>query len=103
MRRSRAVLSLVHTNDEIHARILNALNAGAVNIIEDNVAHRPFFRHGENALLFRYDDNGLRECLDLVCSNPDRAFEIAQEGVALRDHPRLRLAGYNNLIALATA
>lgn len=60
MPRSRAVLSLTHVNDQIHNRILNGLNAGAVNIIEDNRIHRHFFKHCKNALLFRYDDDSLR-------------------------------------------
>jgi len=103
MRRSRAVVSLTHVNDEIHNRVLNALNAGAVIIIEDNVVHRRFFEHGKNALLFRYDDDSFRECLDLVCSNPNRAHEIAQAGLALRDDPRLRFGGYQELMKLAQA
>ena len=101
MQQSRAVVSMIHTNDEIHSRVLNALNAGAVNIIEDNVVHRRFFSHGENALFFRYGDNSLNECLDLVCSHPARAFAIAQAGMALRDHPGLRFGGFDNLLALA--
>jgi hypothetical protein len=103
MRRAQAVVSLTHINDEVHNRTLNGLNAGAVNIIEDNVAHRHIFTHGKNALLFRYGDDSLRECLDLVCSRPDRAYEIAQAGLALRDDPRLRFAGYDSLLSLADA
>jgi hypothetical protein len=101
MRRARAVVSLTHVNDEIHNRALNALNAGAVNIIEDNVVHRRVFTHGKDALLFRYGDDSLRECFDLVCSQPDRAYEIAAAGMALRDDPRLRFGGYHNLLELA--
>jgi glycosyl transferase family 1 len=98
---ARAVVSLSHVNDEIHNRTLNALNAGAVNIVEDNAVHRRFFTHGVNALLFRYGDNSLHEALDLVCSRPDRAYEIAQAAMALRDDPRLKLGGFDNFVALA--
>jgi len=101
--RARAIVSLTHVNDEIHNRTLNALNAGAVNIIEDNVVHRRFFTHGKNALLFRYGDDSLRECLDIVCSRPERAYEIAAAGFAMRDDPRLRFAGFHNLLELARA
>lgn len=101
MRRARAVLSLTHINDEIHNRTLNGLNAGTVNIIEDTPGHRRFFTHGENALLFRYGDDSLRECLDLVCSSPEKAYDIAEAGVALRDDPRLRFGGFDNLIKLS--
>lgn len=100
MLRARAVVSLTHINDEIHNRTLNALNAGAVNIVEDNVVHRRFFKHGENALLFRYGDDSLRECLDVVCSHPDRAYEIAEAALSLRDDPRLRFGGYDNILRL---
>ncbi len=101
MQRARAVVSLTHVNDEIHNRVLNTLNAGAVAIIEDNAVHRRFFEHGKNALLFRHDDDSFRECLDLVCSRPDRAHEIAVAGRALRDDPRLRFGGYHKFMALA--
>ena len=83
MQRSRAVLSVSHVNDEVHDRTLNGLNAGCVNIVEDNVAHRRLFRHGENAMLFRYGDGSLRECLDLVCNDRDRAYAIAQAGFSV--------------------
>ena len=103
MKRARAVVSLTHVNDEIHNRTLNGLNAGAVNIIEDNAVHRRIFTHGKNALLFRYDDDSLRKCFDLVCSRPEQAYEIAQAGFALRDDPRLRFSGYDNLLRLVDA
>jgi hypothetical protein len=99
---SQAVVSLSRVNDEIHGLTLNGLNAGCVNVIEDNVAHRPLFEHGKSALLFRYDDDSFRECLDLICSNPGLAYEIAQEGMSMRDEPGLRSAGFENLAALAT-
>ena len=102
MQRARAVVSLSAVNDEIHDRTLNALNAGAVPIIEDNAVNRRFFTHGKNALLFRYDDDSLRECFDLVCNHPSRAYDIAQAGSALRDDPRLRF-GFEELMRLAQA
>jgi hypothetical protein len=98
---ARAVVSLSHVNDEVHNRTLNALNAGAVNIVEDNAAHRRFFTHGVNALLFTYGDNSLHEALDLVCSRPDRAYEIAKAAMALRDDPGLKFGGFNNFVTLA--
>jgi hypothetical protein len=100
MQRARAVVSLTHINDEIHNRTVNGLNAGAVNIVEDNDVHRRFFTHGKNALLFRYGDDSLRDCLDLVCSRPERAFEIAEAGMSLRDDPRLRFGGYQNILEM---
>lgn len=102
MQRARAVVSLSAVNDEIHDRTLNALNAGAVAIIEDNAVNRRFFTHGKNALLFRYDDDSLRECFNLVCTDPNRAYDIAQAGIALRDDPRLRF-GFEELMRLARA
>ena len=101
MRCARAVVSLTHINDEIHNRTLNGLNAGAVNIIEDTPAHREFFTHGDNALLFRYGDDSLRECLELVCSDPSRAYDIALAGAALKDDPQLRFGGFDNLLRLS--
>lgn len=102
MKRARAVVSLSAVTDEIHDRTVNALNAGAVPIIEDSAVNRRFFTHGKNALLFRYDDDSLRQCFDLVCSYPDRAYDIAQAGIALRDDPRLRV-GFQELMRLAQA
>jgi hypothetical protein len=101
MRRARSIISLTHVNDQLHNRTLNGLNAGAVNIMEDNRVHREIFRHGENALLFRYDDDSLREALALVCSAPEKAFEIAAAGMALRDDPRLRFGRFESLLELA--
>jgi hypothetical protein len=101
MPRSRSVLSLTPVNDQLHDRTLNGLNAGALNIIEDNKLHREIFAHGENALLFRYDDDSLREALALVCSDPKTAYRIAEAGFALRDDPRLRFGGFNNFLELA--
>jgi len=98
MRHAKSVISLAHVNDELHDRVLNGLNAGAVNIIEDNKIHREIFSHGENALFFRYDDDSLREALDLVFSVPSRAFQIAEAGFALRDDPRLRFGGFGNFL-----
>ena len=98
---ARAVLSVSHLNDMVHDRTLNGLNAGCVNIVEDSAIHRAIFKHGENALLYRYDDDSLRECLDIVCHQPDRAFAIAERGMALRDDPRLRFGGFHNILELA--
>ena len=100
MQRSRAVVSVVHTNDEVHDRTLNGINAGSVNIIEDNRINRQLFRHGENALFFRYDDDSLQEALDLVCFDPSSAFDIAEAGFALRDDPYFRFGGFDHLVTL---
>ena len=85
MKSARAVLSTSRVNDEIHNRVQNGLNAGCVNIIEDNAVNRSVLTVGATALLFSYQDDMLREQLDLVCSNPRRAYELAQAGLALRD------------------
>src|SRR3982074_944565 len=101
MPRSRSVISLTPVNDQLHDRTLNGLNAGSLNIIEDNKVHREIFAHGENALLFRYDDNSLRDALALVCSGQETAYRIAEAGFALRDDPRLRFGGFNNFFSPA--
>ena len=97
----RAVLSVSPINEMIHDRTMNALNAGCVAILEDNPASRRVFEHGRNALLFRYDDDSIAECLDVVCHQPDRAYAIAQAGLSLRDDLRLRFGQFHNLLDLA--
>ena len=97
----RAVLSVTPMNDMIHDRAMNALTAGCVAIIESNAANGAVFTHGENALLFRYDDDSIAECLDIVWDQPERAYEIARAGMALRDHPRLRFGQFHNILDLA--
>lgn len=98
----RAVLSVTPMNDMIHDRTMNAVNAGCVAIVEDNAANREIFSHGENALLFRYDDDSLVECLDIVCNRPQRACEIARAGMRLRDEPRLRFGRFQSIVELAS-
>ena len=56
---------------------------------------------GTNALLFDYRDDMLREHLDLVCSNPRRAYELAQAGLALRDEAPFRFGAFHNILELA--
>jgi hypothetical protein len=80
---------------------MNCLNAGGVAIIEDNLAHRSVFQHGMNALLFRYDDDSLHECLDVVCNQPERAYAIAEAGMRLRADPRFGFDEFHNIIELA--
>ena len=99
MRSCRAVLSVSYLNDMIHDRTMNGWNAGCVNIVEDNLVHRSMLRHGSNALLFRYDDDSLRECLDIVCHQPQRAYAIAEAGMVFRDDPRVRFCGFDNILA----
>ncbi len=97
----RAVLSVSPANDMIHDRSMNALNGGCVAILEDNLASKAIFKHNKNALLFRYTDDSLDQCLDVVCNQPERAYEIAQAGMALRDDPRLRFGQFHNILDLA--
>lgn len=102
MKSARAVMSASRVNDEIHNRIANGLNAGCVTVIEDNAVNRSFLTDGKNALLFNYrDDETLRERLDLICSNPRRAFELAEAGLALRDEEPFRFGGFHNFLKLA--
>jgi hypothetical protein len=101
MKGARAVLSASRVNDEIHNRIQNGLNAGCVNIVEDNAIHRTVLANNETALFFDYQNDSLRECLDLVCSNPFRAYQLAQAGFALRDQQPFRFGGFHNIIDLA--
>jgi hypothetical protein len=97
----RAVCNANYANDMIHDRTQNGLNAGCVVIVEDTPTHRRLFTHGENALLFRYDDDSLAECFDLVCNRGDRAFDIARAGFRLRRHPAIRVGGLESMLELA--
>jgi hypothetical protein len=101
MKTSRAVVNANYANDMLHDRTQNGLNAGCVVIVEDTPTHRRLFTHGKNALLFRYDDDSLAECLDVVCNQVDRAYEIAQAGFPIRDDPAIRFGGYHNMLDLA--
>jgi glycosyl transferase family 1 len=103
MKSCRAVLSANYANDLFHDRTQNGLNAGCAVIVEDTPVHRRLFIHGKTALLFRYDDDSLAECLDIVCNQPQRAYEIAQAGFALRDDPAVRFGGFDNILKLAHA
>jgi len=103
MKSCRAVLSANYANDLFHDRTQNGLNAGCAAIVEDTPVHRRLFTHGKNALLFRYHDGSLAECLDVVCNQPQRAYEIAQAGFALRDDPAVRFGGFDNILKLARA
>lgn len=97
----RSVLSVSPINDMIHDRTMNALNGGCVAVMEDNLAGKKIFKHGKNALLFRYDDDSLEECLDIVCNQPDLAYTIARAGMKLREDPRLRFGQFHNILDLA--
>ncbi len=101
MRSCRAVVSVSNLSDLMHNRTLNGLNAGCVNIVEDNVVHRRVFKHGVNALLFRYHDDSLRDCLELVCNDRQQAYRIAAEGFALRDCRPFRFGGFERILSLA--
>ena len=97
----RSVLSVSPVNDSIHDRTCNALNAGCLPILEDNRAHRGLFAHGENALLFRYDDDSLAECLAVACGGRDRIYPIAARAKAMRDQGRFRFGLFRNIVDLA--
>jgi len=101
LKQARGHVSISNMHDMVHDRILNGLNAGCVNIIEDGFANRRVFEHGRNALFFRYDDDSLRECLSLVSNDLERAFEIAAAGFAMRDDPPIRFGDFRNIIELA--
>jgi hypothetical protein len=98
---SRAHVSISNMHDMVHDRILNGLNAGCVNVVEDNYANRHVFEHGRDALFFRYDDDSLRECLEIVCSDVERSYEIAAAGFARRDDAPFRFGNYQNIIDLS--
>jgi hypothetical protein len=97
----KAVLSVSPVNDSIHDRTCNALNAGCLPILEDNRAHRGLFVHGENALLFRYDDDSLSECLARVFSGPQHIYPMANAARALRDAAPFRFGSFSNMLDLA--
>jgi hypothetical protein len=97
----RSALSVSPMNEMIHDRTMNALNGGCAAILEDNLASESVFKHGTNALLFRYDDDSIEECLDIVCDEPECAYEIAQAGMKLRDDLRLRFGQFHNILDLA--
>ena len=81
MTQARAVLSISHVNDEIHNRTVNGLNAGCVNIVEDNAIHRRLFADRKDALFFRYDDGSLQACLDLVWRRSAARLQNRQKGI----------------------
>jgi hypothetical protein len=103
MKSCRSVLNTNYASGMVHDRTENALNAGCAVIIEDTPTHRRLFANRGNALLFRYDDDSLAQCLDLVCNQPGRACEIAQAGFPLRDDPAIRFAGFERILELARA
>jgi hypothetical protein len=70
-------------------------------IVEDNRGHRELFTHGKNALLFRYDDESLVECLNIVSGHPLDIYPMAERARQLRDHERFRYGLFRNIIALA--
>jgi len=101
LKECRAVLSVSPINDGWHDRTANAINAGCVPIVEDNVLHRRILTPDKTALFFRYDDDSLERCLDLVCNDPERAYAVADAAMPLRDDPDIRYAGWQNIIDLA--
>ena len=101
MPQCRSVLSVSPMSGMIYDRTMNAINAGCVAIAEDNIAVKGLLQHKVNALLFRYEDDSLDECLDIACHQRERAYEIAQAGMQLRDHPRIRFGEFHNVLDLA--
>lgn len=100
MKSCRAVLSVSPLPDMIHDRTMNALNAGCVALAEDSEANRAWLRHGETGLLFRYDDDSLDECFDLLCNDSRRSYAIAASGFAIRDIPAFHYGQFCNLMAV---
>jgi hypothetical protein len=100
LKMARAHVSISNMHDMVHDRILNGLNAGCVNIVEDSYANRRVFEHGRDALFFRYTDDSLRECLELVCSDLERGYDIAAAGFARRDDAPFRFGNFQNIINL---
>jgi hypothetical protein len=98
---SRSQICVSNMHDMVHDRVLNGLNAGCVNIIEDSIANRRAFEPGRNALFFRYDDDSLRGCLELVCNQAEQAYEIAAAGFAMRDDPPFRFGDFGRITGLA--
>lgn len=101
MKSCRSILDTNYASSMLHDRTENGLNAGCAVIVEDTPAHRRLFAHGDNALFFRYDDDSLAQCLDIVCNQPVRAYEIAQAGFSMRDDPAIRFGGFKNILELA--
>jgi hypothetical protein len=101
LQQTRAQVCISNMHDMVHDRVLNGLNAGSLNIVEDSSANRRVFKHGRNALLFRYGDDSLRECLSFVCNDPEGAFHMAAAGFAMRDEPPIRFGDFRNIIGLA--
>jgi hypothetical protein len=97
----RAVLSVSPVNDSIHDRTCNALNAGCLPILEDNRAHRGWFTHGRNALLFRYNDDSLAECLNIASGDPAHIYPIAENARKMRDQEPFRFGFFPNIVALS--
>lgn len=98
---TRANVCISNMHDMVHDRVLNGLNAGCLNIVEDSDANRRVLRHGKDALFFRYEDDSLRECLGLACENLERSYEIAADGFARRDEPAFRFGNFENILKLA--
>jgi hypothetical protein len=100
MKDCRAVLSVSHVCDMVHDRTMNAVNAGCVPIVEDNVASRNQFEPDRTALFFRYDDESLEECFEVVCGDVDRCYRIAEAAFARRHSPNLQFGEFGNLLAV---
>jgi hypothetical protein len=98
---TRAHVSISNMHDMIHDRILNGLNAGCLNIIEDNSANRRLFQHGCDALFFRYDDDSLRECLEFIFADVRASYDIAAAGFARRDDAPFRFGDFKHIVDLA--
>ena len=101
LKQARAQVSVSNMHDMVHDRILNGLNAGCANVVEDSIANRRAFAPGRNVLFFRYDDDSLRQCLEFVCNDVERTYGIAAAGFALRDDPMFRFSGFEKILGLA--
>ncbi|MFZ2003468.1 MAG: hypothetical protein WAV02_00145 [Stellaceae bacterium] len=57
------------------------------------------YRKRESRFAAARGDN-LAECLDIVCNQSARAFEIVRAGMTLRDDPTLRFGQFANIVDL---
>jgi hypothetical protein len=97
---ARAQVAISNIHDMLHERVLNGLNAGCANIVEDSAANRAFFEDGRDALFFRYDDDSLARHFDLVCGDVKRVYEVAANGFVRRDQPPFRFGDFGNFLKL---
>jgi hypothetical protein len=77
---------------------LIGLYACCVIVVEDSLGHRRAVEKDKNALFFRYEDDSLRECIELVCARPADAYPLAEAGLSLRDEQSFRFGAFHNIL-----